>query len=498
MPQSPVPVDSMSGGGLRPWRSALLALETHPPATSGSVQAISRTDWAQKPGVQSKTGKPRTRHRVFVVAMLLSAVALATYGFVDDLRTQVRLHHTQVHLTQTRNLVDATSSSLASAERLLASTLATKEGDQTSLNQLEGELASANQQLSDAKQGLELANLNMTTIETCLSGVQQAVRQLQAGNSQAAINSIAGVASTCESLHGSSPGGPVYPFDFPDPDVIDVGGTYFAYATNSGGGNIQVIESSNLSNWKTVGDALPKLAGWATPGFTWAPGVIQLGSTFLLYYAAVYSSGFYSQMCLSVAVASQPQGPFVDSSNVPLACDPSAGGTIDPDPYTDGSGNPYLAWKSEGGGGQPTTIWSEALSASGTSMAPGSSPVALLQPTQGWEAGDVEGPSMLLWHGTYYLFYSGNDFDSPSYAIGVSTCQGPLGPCAKPLSGPIYTSQSNLSGPGGPAAFIDSGGNAWLAFHAWLPGAVGLPNARLLFVRRLSFAGGLPAVVAPS
>ena len=37
--------------------------------------------------------------------------------------------------------------------------------------------------------------------------------------------------------------GLVYPFDFPDPSVILVGQTYYAYATNSVAGNIQIITS---------------------------------------------------------------------------------------------------------------------------------------------------------------------------------------------------------------------------------------------------------------
>lgn len=484
---------------MRSSRPTLLAVDTGQTTSPRGTQEHWGIRSTVGAGTPQKVDRFRGRNRrVFIAAVIVLAAAVLIYGLVDDLRTQVRLHHVQVHLAQTRALVDATSKKLNRAERILASTLITVQGDQTSLNQLEGELASANQQLAQAKQGLELENLNITALETCVSGVQQAVKDLQAGESQLAIDSIAGVASTCESLHGSSPGGPVYPFDFPDPDVIDAGGTYFAYATNSAGGNVQVIESSDLSSWKTLGDALPRLAAWASPGYTWAPGVIQIGATFLLFYATLYGSGASSQMCLSVAAASRPQGPFIDSTSTPLVCNTSSGGSIDPDPYTDAAGNLYLAWESEGGGGQPTTIWSEALSPSGTSMAPGSSPVALLQPTQAWEADDVEGPSMLLWHGAYYLFYAGNSFESSSYAIGLATCVGPLGPCTKPLSGPLYASQPNLSGPGGPSAFVDSNGNPWLAFHAWLPGAVGLPNARLLFLRRLSFAGGLPVVEAPS
>ena len=58
----------------------------------------------------------------------------------------------------------------------------------------------------------------------------------------------------------------VYPFDFADPDVLVVRGTYYAYGTNSTAGNIQIMESSDLANWRKAGDALPTLASWASPG----------------------------------------------------------------------------------------------------------------------------------------------------------------------------------------------------------------------------------------
>jgi hypothetical protein len=379
----------------------------------------------------------RSRHRIRfrLICAVLAVVGALAFGLVDDLQTQLRLHHDKLALVDSRAELQMTSRLLVVSLKKLDVSIATKQAEQTTLNELEGELSSADERLSQAKSGFESENLNVSTLRVCLSGVVQATKNLQAHNPQVAVSEMAGVAPPCEKLEGASPGGPVYPFDFPDPDVIDVHGTYFAYGTNSAGGNVQVIESRDLLHWKTLGDALPQLASWATPGFTWAPGVLQLRDHFLLYYATVVAGT--SQMCLSVASAGRPQGPFIDTSRSPLVCD-GTGGAIDPDPYLDASGNPYLAWKSNGGDGEPTSIWSEALSSPGTTVAAKNSPVALLEPTQDWEAGNVEGPDMFLWHGSYYLFYAGNNFDSSGYAIGVAVCQGPLGPCSKPLN-PIHS-----------------------------------------------------------
>jgi len=429
-------------------------------------------------------------------ALAVIAVALLAYGVVDDLMTQVRLHHTQVSVGATRAALRRSTHRLADTDRTLAQVTSRKEADQTTVNEVSGELASAQEQLGKAKQGLELQNLDLATLGTCVSGVQQAEADLQAGQHQQAIAAIGQVAPSCQNLQSGGPGGPVYPFDFPDPDVIDAGGTYFAYGTNAAGGNIQIIQSADLAHWTTVGDALPRLASWASPGSTWAPGVAHRAGRFLLYYTALDASAPGARQCISVATATRPQGPFTDATSAPLVCQSALGGSIDPAPYTGPGGKQYLVWKSIGGSGQPATIWAQALAASGTAFARGTTPVVLLRPTQSWEGAVVEGPFMWSVPGGYELFYSANNWNTASYAIGVAVCSGPLGPCTKPSSGPVYASQADLEGPGGASVFMDTSGNGWLAFHGWLPGAVGYPNARLLFLRPLSSLGALPAVPA--
>jgi len=68
---------------------------------------------------------------------------------------------------------------------------------------------------------------------------------------------------------------PVYPADFPDPFVLRVGATYYAFATNAGA-NVPVLRSTDLVHWQPAGDALPVLARWAILGRTWAPAALPL------------------------------------------------------------------------------------------------------------------------------------------------------------------------------------------------------------------------------
>ena len=147
-------------------------------------------------------------------------------------------------------------------------------------------------------------------------------------------------------MDGGNTDGLAYPFDFPDPFVLTVGGTYFAYATNSVEGNIQIIQSTDRIHWTAVGNALPNLPSWATPNHTWAPAVLPVGGQYVLYYTAQLAKG--GPQCISAAVASQPQGPFIDTSAGPFACQPTLGGSIDPSPFVNADGTPYLVRKSTG------------------------------------------------------------------------------------------------------------------------------------------------------
>ncbi|HWW43626.1 MAG TPA: glycoside hydrolase family 43 protein [Acidimicrobiia bacterium] len=269
--------------------------------------------------------------------------------------------------------------------------------------------------------------------------------------------------------------------DFPDPFVLRVGSRYYAYATNTAGANVPVLSTPGLFSSGTRHDALPQLPGWSTPGWVWAPSVLPRGSTYVLYYTTRDVAA--GEQCISSAAATDPAGPFVDSSAGPLICPP--GGAIDPSPYADPSGQAYLVWKQD-----PSTIMGQALSADGRSLA--GSPAALLHASQPWEGGIVEGPSLVAAGGRVYLFYSGNQWQGANYAIGYAVCQSPLGPCLD-TPGPWLSSGGNVEGPGGPEFFTDTSGQTWMSCAAWISGQVGYPQgARNLFVLRVTFPDGVP------
>jgi Glycosyl hydrolases family 43 len=446
-----------------------------------------------RPATPPPRGPRRSRRHQIRVLLVLASVALLIFGLTDTLLTQVRLHHAQVRLTQTHTSEREATNGIELAEETIRGLVADETVGLGTVAQLTTELAAATSRLNQAVAGLDLANFSVATVDNCLNGVQGAASDLEAGNRTGAVTALQSAEDSCELVNGATTGGPAYPYDFPDPDVIDVGGTYYAYGTNSASGNIQILESTTLTQWTLLGDALPRLASWARFGDTWAPGVIQIGALFYLYYA-VNARG---TECISVATSLKPQGPFTDRSTGPIVCQPSLGGSIDPSPYLDDAGHLYLTWKSNGAGGQPATIWAQPVAPGGTAMASGSAPVALLRPTQAWEGSVVEGPFMWNDHGQYFLFYSGNNWETGSYAEGVARCAGPVGPCAKPLPGPILGTEAQFAGPGGATVFTTPQGQPFIDFHGWQPDAVGPPNPRLLFIRPIVFENGYPVVGAP-
>jgi hypothetical protein len=434
----------------------------------------------------------RRRWLTAIGAAVLCLGALVAAAWTDaDARARSRGEQTA--LARARTHLATVQHDVAITRFAKAVTTNKRNALQTSINSTMSQLAVTNGSLANTNVHAYVQGVGIDTLQTCLGGVKSAFAQIAAKNNTQAAKAISAVSGACTQLAGGTSTGLVYPFDFPDPSVILVGRTYYAYATNSVAGNIQIIDSTDLTHWTAIGNALPSLPAWAAADNTWAPAVAMIGGNFVLYYTADVAGG--TNECISVATASQPQGPFSDTSTAPLECQQSLGGSIDPAAFVDTNGTPYLVWKSGGPGS--SQIWSEQLSPSGTAFVTGANPTALLAPDQAWESGTVEAPDLVTTGGHYYLFYSGNDWNSAKYAVGVAICTGPVGPCSDATPSPILSSGRGVVGPGGEWVFADASANFWIAFHAWVPGAVGYPNSRDLYVRRLTFTGLGPVVATP-
>jgi beta-xylosidase len=174
------------------------------------------------------------------------------------------------------------------------------------------------------------------------------------------------------------------------------------------------------------------------------------------------------------------------------------GGSIDPYPFVDTDGTPYLLWKNDGNCcGLPVKLWAQELSEDGLALL--GEPVALIERDQAWERPLIENPAMWAHEGQYYLLYSANWWESFEYAVGYAVCETVLGPCVKPQEEPILSYTPEVMGPGGEAFFTDAEGNLWLAYHAWRGPDVGYPGGiRSLRIDPVSFEDGMPVIQGPT
>ena len=304
---------------------------------------------------------------------------------------------------------------------------------------------------------------------------------------------------------------PVLDADFPDPAVIKAAdGYYYAYATQSEVGgkflNMQVARSPDLVRWEHLGDALPVKPGWAskTQDF-WAPHVHEEKGRYYLYYSAKPDAALTDEkrgLCLAVATASRPQGPFIDMGK-PLLC---GEGFVNIDPMTfddPATGKRLLYW---GSGFQPIKV--QELGADRMSFAPGSRPIDLVPAVKDGAVGYedlVEGAWVIRRAGWYYLFYSGDNCCGPKadYAVLVARSRSATGPFEKMPGTPtpaILAKGGIWHAPGHNSIVRDERGTDWMVYHAVdVRNPRAKPDAevntrRIMLIDRLVWRNGWPEV----
>ncbi|MHB1536403.1 MAG: glycoside hydrolase family 43 protein [Acidimicrobiales bacterium] len=282
--------------------------------------------------------------------------------------------------------------------------------------------------------------------------------------------------------------------DFPDPFVLAWDQGWYAYATNAGGINVQVLTSEDLCSWQPRPDAFPSLPTWAQAGFTWAPAVLARPGGFVLYVTVREPKS--GRQAIAVAVATDPGGPFLADGNAPLVFQEQLGGSIDPSPFVDLDGTAYLLWKADANAvGRRSSLWLAPLSGDGRSLT--GPAIHLLDHDARWERPLIEAPSLVQAGDTYFLFYSANWWNTDRYAIGYAISDAVGGPYRKVSTRrPWFAGDQAVAGPGGQEWLVDADGQHHMAYHAWEPGRVGYPRgARRLHIEAVSFAAGRPDVM---
>lgn len=315
--------------------------------------------------------------------------------------------------------------------------------------------------------------------------------------------------------------------EFPDPTVIRVDSTYYAYGTGYGEYH-QIMRSTDLVHWEWLREALEHKPDWVVADrqwHAWAPSVLPTqdacpGSSapgcFILYYVG-YSDNYNATAvnCVGVATSSTPEGPFADRGPLerqdgtrdggwPMGCGDSAGhSNIDPQPYVDSDGQAWLYLSNEsqcanGSCQYIPTISAVPLSANRLEASGARRP--LLAARSGtWEQApwgpQIENPYVLKRGDTYHLFYSGGNWQGV-YAMGDATAPSAVGPFTRTSPNPWTGSTSTVANMGGGMPIRDGAGVEWLVYHGRDPNS---SAGRTLRIDRLNWsADGLPRLDGPS
>ncbi len=299
---------------------------------------------------------------------------------------------------------------------------------------------------------------------------------------------------------------PVYPGYFADPFVLRVGDDYFAYGSGSVVGDLvfEVLHSTDLVQWRSVGGALKPLADPEATTY-WAPEVAVRDGQFFLYYSVGQEDRNH---VIRVAVADRPEGPFIDCD---VALTRQERFAIDASPFRDPNGDWYLFYARD-------VLEGERV---GTSLAVDrlldmtrleGNPRTVLRATADWQLfrgqremyGNVydwytlEGPFVRFFNGRYYCFYSGGAWEEENYGVSFGVADHPLGPWTEgdAARGPaiLRTVPGRVLGPGHNSAVEGPAGSEYIVYHAWDPAR----TARRMCIDRLTWTPDGPTCDGPT
>ncbi|MCU4677203.1 family 43 glycosylhydrolase [Catenovulum sp. 2E275] len=210
---------------------------------------------------------------------------------------------------------------------------------------------------------------------------------------------------------------------YADPEIIysERDNKYYLYPTSDGfhgwsGTYFETFSSPDLVNWTKEGKILDLKTdvSWADRN-AWAPTGIEKkinGEYQYFYY-------FTAAQKIGVAVADNPQGPFVDSGKPLIDFRPDGvggGQEIDPDVFTDPvSGKSYLYW---GNGYLAVAELNDDM------VSIDKSTVKVMTPDSTFR----EGVEVFFRNGKYYFMWSEDDTRSPNYRVRYATADSPTGP----------------------------------------------------------------------
>ena len=279
---------------------------------------------------------------------------------------------------------------------------------------------------------------------------------------------------------------PALPGWYADPEGVIFGNTYWVYPTYSAPYDQQTFfdcfSSPDLVNWTKHSRVLSKDdVKWARRAM-WAPAVVEKGGKYYFFFAANDIQNNDEFGGIGVAVADRPEGPFRDHLGKPLIDKfHNKAQPIDQYVFKDQDGTHYIIY----GGWRHCNVAKLNDDFTGIVPLPDGTLFKEITPEK-----YVEGPTMFLKDGKYYLMWSEGGWTGPDYSVAYAIGDSPLGPfkrIAKVLqqdpqvaTGAGHHSVLRVPGKGG-------GGEEWfIVYHRRPLGKKGA-NERVTCIDRMEF-----------
>jgi arabinan endo-1,5-alpha-L-arabinosidase len=227
-----------------------------------------------------------------------------------------------------------------------------------------------------------------------------------------------------------------------DPSIKKFGDTYYSYSTDVAYGTdvrpgIQIRKSKDLINWQFfswVFSGIPSMgaqfitqSGGVPFNSLWAPAIVKVGAEYRLYYSL--SSAKPRLSVIGLAVASSPEGPFVEKGLVVTSKDDNTRQTnaIDPAVLIAPNGEHYFYY----GSGWDGIYMLKLNPATGLALSDGDKGVRIANRgfTNGRYNGNIEGPEV-IYHpvlNKYFIFIA-YDWIDTKYNVRVGRGDSPNGP----------------------------------------------------------------------
>lgn len=264
-----------------------------------------------------------------------------------------------------------------------------------------------------------------------------------------------------EPVHYSNP---VINRSLPDPTIIKAQDGYFYLYATENIRNTPIYKSKNLVDWTFVGTAFTDATRptFEPKGGLWAPDIEYINGQYVLYYSMSVWGGEWT--CgIGVAVASKPEGPFVDKGMLFRSNEIGAQNSIDQF-YIEENGSKYLFWGSFRG------IYAIELSEDGLSLKKGAEKKQI--------AGTAFEGTYIHKRGNYYYLFASIgtccEGVNSTYQLVVGRSQSLFGPyfdkTGKNMMDNGYSlvigSNSRFVGNGHCSEIVqDDNGNDWIFYH---------------------------------